>query len=71
MIVKTGSHTMRIITGDETGLIKQVLIENKRIVSLVFPVSCSNGGANSRETMQSKEWCGLEKWEVKKTRLRL
>lgn len=27
---------MRILTGDETGLIKQVLIENKRIVCNYF-----------------------------------
>ena len=44
---------MRILTGDETGLIKQILIENKRIVwSCAFWFTLSNDGELKAERIQ-------------------
>ena len=45
---------MRIITGDDTGLIKQILIENKRIVAFsARGVMCSSGG---ERRVERTEW---------------
>lgn len=58
---------MRIITGDDTGLIKQILIENKRIV--VFStrgVMSSNGGEHRVERMEWSVWRGLERRIMRK-----
>ena len=52
--LKLLNHTtweMRIITADETGLIKQILIENKRIVDFLNGwLSSSNDGEHKVET---------------------
>lgn len=60
---------MRIITADETGLIKQILIENKRIVDFLNGwLSYSNDGEHKVETTLWREWCGLVCLVVRKTR---
>ena len=59
---------MRIITGDDTGLIKQILIENKRIVTfLAMGVMCSSGGERRVGRTEWSAWRGLARKETRKT----
>ena len=59
---------MRIITGDDTGLIKQILIENKRIVAFsAKQVMGSSGGERRVERTAWSAWRGLERRGMRKT----
>lgn len=59
---------MRIITGDETGLIKQILIENKRIVATeANQLTSSSVGERRVGRILWSVWRGPVKREVKKT----
>ena len=59
---------MRIITGDDTGLIKQILIENKRIVAfLARGVMRSSGGERRVGRTEWSAWRGLVRKETRKT----
>ena len=59
---------MRIITGDDTGLIKQILIENKRIVAFsAMGVMCSSGGERRVGRTEWSAWRGLARKETRKT----
>ena len=59
---------MRIITGDETGLIKQILIENKRIVATeANQLTSSSVGERRVDRILWSVWHGLVRREVKKT----
>ena len=59
---------MRIITGDETGLIKQILIENKRIVATeANQLTSSSVGERRVDRILWSVWRGLARREVKKT----
>ena len=59
---------MRIITGDETGLIKQILIENKRIVATeANQLTSSSVGERRVDRILWSVWRGLVRREVKKT----
>ena len=54
---------MRIITGDETGLIKQVLIENKRIVVVWKPVySVATVGSTESGQLYRENGMGRRNW---------
>ena len=60
---------MRILTGDETGLIKQILIEDKRIVWFSrFSLMSSKDGEINLDQTQWREWFGLVKQVLKKTK---